>query len=452
MKMLLDEAGNIWHTQAKREERLRTGVKGAHMIMPFQCELCWMRLLEGRDIQAEDTTYVQCLRRANLDAIAGKARSTIISHRGRVRANVLRCKELGKTPSFEPRGPFPNSDCVGMGTAVDILYKSITAKGKIADHVQFDTLRQERSTAAKVYESSPKGMAEGYSFAKGTGKVRPTSCNLQSEWFSDFLRGCEYRMGSDSHANKAVSIKAMVEVLKRIKRDADQAEDEETKNQLYKVGAYLAVVTVCSLRGHEGFYADLHGLLKYIEKGKVGVMPEDLEQHFSEDDAANLPHVVVCLRGKFKSENNEDYHIICLANTTRSGIQLRWWIEKLLSIASSEGRDAGPAFASKAGDLASSTDYDAVFRDYLKQVQNETNLIQDDHDIDIHYGISRTPRKSAETRAKQAKLDDSLQDAMNRWRTFENAKGGRPKFKQTRDLYADAVAYMALTWSYSYAL
>jgi hypothetical protein len=452
MKMLVDEAGNVWHTQAKREERLRTGVKGAHMVMPFQCELCWMRLLEGRDIEPEDTTYNQCLRRANLDAMAGKAKGTIDSHRGRIKANLLRCKELGKTPTFEPRGPFPNYDCVGMGTAVDIIYKSITAKGKICDYVQVHTLRMERSTATKVYESSPKGMTEGYSFAKGTGRIRPTSCNLQSEWFSDFLRGLEYRMGSESRSNRAITMKAMKEVLTRIKRDAESAETSEEGNQLYKVGAYLALITTCSLRGNEGFYTDLLGLRKYILKGKDGVIPDDLNQNFSEDEAASLPHVVVCLRGKFKSENNEDYHIMCVANKTRSGIELRWWIEKLLSITTDEGRDAGPAFASRAGNLASSTDYDAVFRVYLKQVQSDTNLIQDDHDVDMHYGISRTPRKSAETRAKQAKLDDSMQDAMNRWRTFENARGGRPKFKHTRDLYADAVAYMPLTWSYSYAL
>jgi len=452
MKTLLDEAGNVWHTQAKREERLMIGVNGAHIVIPFQCELCWMRLLEGRDIQPEDTTYYQCLRRANLDAIAGKAKSTIVKHRNSVKANLLRCKELGKTPSYEPRGPFPSYDCVGMGVAVEMLYKSLSAKGKIEEHVQFDTLRHERSTATKIYESSPKGMLEGYAFAKGTGKIRPTSCNLQSEWFGDFLRGLEYRMGAESRANRAISMKAMVEVLERIKRDADYEEDVDAKNHLHKVGAYLALVTTCSLRGHEGFYADLHGLRKHIDKGKYGVIPENLNQHFSEDVAVNLPHVVISLRGKYKGQNEEDLHIICVANETQSGIEMRWWIEKLLAITDEEGRVSGPAFASKAGSLASSPDYDAVFRDYLKQIQNETNLIQDDIDVDLYYGISRTPRKSAETRAKQAKLDDSLQDAMNRWRTFENAKGGRPRFKQTRDLYADAVAYMSLTWSYSYAL
>ena len=43
-----DEQGNPWYKQAEREERINYGIAGAHVVMPFQCECCWMKVLEGR--------------------------------------------------------------------------------------------------------------------------------------------------------------------------------------------------------------------------------------------------------------------------------------------------------------------------------------------------------------------------------------------------------------------
>jgi hypothetical protein len=43
--------------------------------------------------------------------------------------------QIDKTPAYHPRGPFPRGDPVGMSLAVDMLLKSIVAKGRILDHV-----------------------------------------------------------------------------------------------------------------------------------------------------------------------------------------------------------------------------------------------------------------------------------------------------------------------------
>jgi len=47
-----------------------------------------MRNLEGRDLMEGDEAYVMCIRRAQLDAMAGKSHWTIESHQGEVVANV----------------------------------------------------------------------------------------------------------------------------------------------------------------------------------------------------------------------------------------------------------------------------------------------------------------------------------------------------------------------------
>jgi hypothetical protein len=43
-----------------------------------------------------------------------------------------------------------------------------------------------------------------------------------------------------------------------------------------------------------------------------------------------------------------------------------------------------------------------MFRKYLKTVQEETDLIPDDQNVDVLYSVLRTPRKTATTRIERA--------------------------------------------------
>ncbi len=47
-----------------------------------------------------------------------------------------------------------------------------------------------------------------------------------------------------------------------------------------------------------------------------------------------------------------------------------------------ERREQGPAFATPDRKLALSLDYDAMFQRYLVQVQEDTSLIPEDHDVE----------------------------------------------------------------------
>ena len=110
----------------------------------------------------------------NLDAMLGKPPLTIRSHRRETLAALRNADSIGKTPAYHPRGPFPVGDYVGMSLAVDMLVKSLVAKGRILDHVQFSTLRKMRSNYTKNWESSPHGVMEGAAFANGKYRVRQT--------------------------------------------------------------------------------------------------------------------------------------------------------------------------------------------------------------------------------------------------------------------------------------
>ncbi len=52
--------------------------------------------------------------------------------------------------------------------------------------------------------------------------------------------------------------------------------------------------------------------------------------------------------------------------------------KKLIAACETEGRERGPAFAMPDGRLALMVDYDAMFRRYLVQVQEDRSLIPED--------------------------------------------------------------------------
>ncbi len=141
MPAILDEAGNAWHKEEEQRRRMMEGVDGSHLCIPFQCKLCWYCNLEGRDpVPGQDDVYLTCICRVNINAMLGKSPLTIRAHRQDLERAVSTALTFGKMPAYHPLGPFPMVDQVGMSLAVDILLKSLVARGKLVKHVQFATL------------------------------------------------------------------------------------------------------------------------------------------------------------------------------------------------------------------------------------------------------------------------------------------------------------------------
>jgi hypothetical protein len=165
MTAIVNEAGNPWHKEEDRQHQMMQGVEGSHLCIPFQCDLCWYRNIEREDPTGRDTLYVTCIRQANLDATLGKSPLTIRAHRHETLAVLKNANRIGKKPALHPRGPFPMAVEVEMSLAVDMLLKSLQAKGRILDHVQFATLRKMRGLYTKNDKLLPAGVKEGAAFA-----------------------------------------------------------------------------------------------------------------------------------------------------------------------------------------------------------------------------------------------------------------------------------------------
>ncbi len=181
------------------------------------------------------------------------------------------------------------------------------------------------------------------------------------------------------------------------------------------------------------------------------LFPLDKSMLLTEEMCRNLPHMTVCLLGKFKRETGADHHLITIANETVSGLEPCWWIEKLVAVCELEGRVHGPTFATPEGILALSVDYNSLFRRYLMQVQEDTNLIPEDQEIESCYSTNRTPQKTTVTHIERAGFGEEFIDRMNRWRTRDQSKG-RFIRRRMNTHYAEAMLLAPMTWLGSYFL
>jgi hypothetical protein len=125
--------------------------------------------------------YVE--RRANLDAMGGRAVSTIEGHAAAVKRTIQNSRLIRKTPTIPHRGPMPLADNLGMGMAVDMLYSSLLAKPQLKGEsfIQFDSMQCPRATFTTAWESSPSGIEEGATFVTGAMRVTVTTCPTQQK-------------------------------------------------------------------------------------------------------------------------------------------------------------------------------------------------------------------------------------------------------------------------------
>jgi hypothetical protein len=170
------------------------------------------------------------------------------------------------------------------------------------------------------------------------------------------------------------------------------------------------------------FLTDLSGLRKYIQG----------------DTSPNLPpHVIIPLLGRFKGEIGSRYHLTPMAAKTRSGIDVKVLVERLVEQKTLEGHSNGLAFGNSKGNVAQASYYEVQTLDRLQMIQNKVpNIIPADILVHEEYGISRSFQRGATSEARARDVTPEDIDSINRWRTFEDAKG-RCLRQSMRDHYSD---------------
>jgi hypothetical protein len=81
--------------------------------------------------------------------------------------HLSNCEAMGIVEPYEPRGPYPVQDAVGMKTACSLLIQSLDP-GKNADTIQYETMQKLRLHMSNFVHTTPSGL--GSTFIADNGK------------------------------------------------------------------------------------------------------------------------------------------------------------------------------------------------------------------------------------------------------------------------------------------
>ena len=441
-----NEAGAVWRRE-KDKDRFMSARDGDMWAAPFQCDDCWFVNLEKKEACSEslvDQRLLGYIRRVNLDILWSREPGTVAASCSQLSKIMRLCDDLGMRRLELPVGPWPVEDNVGFRLAIIILRAS-QAKGRNSkDYTQFDTIRRIRSGYSNTYENSYMGNRAVLAFRGETGKAyKYTNSQTESRLFVKFMRGLEVRMGRMVKSNVGLDHKILLVICRNLDKElGDPTVDWTRKRTVIMTGAYFMVCFGASLRGNEGFYLERSSLVNMIRDGGSIIEVEE-----------GVSHVCAPLLGRFKTETGEDKHVAVISSISKSGLQFRLWVERLVWLLLREGNtNVGPAFCKRNGTMLRSYEMDWEFHKALKIVQLERiDLIPDDVDVTSLYGTYRSLRRGSTTRATEAGVGPTTLDLINRWSKFEKNRGGKPHMSM-REHYLEIKLVLKRLLVYSQAL
>ena len=233
-------------------------------------------------------------------------------------------------------------------------------------------------------------------------------------------------MGQKWMPNKAFSTPLLKRFIREIEEQIAQSTDDDEIHEWIVFPAYITTCYVISLRGNEGFFLDLDGLVRHWTK-------------------IEKDHIIFALLGTIKGERHDLAHLIPCINKTSSGIPVRNIIERLIKHKQKFGFVDGSAISDSKGVLFSSQDMDdkillllllKIYDDLpdlfpveiVAMVNRPTN--HREAILKKYYSSFRTLQRTSNSRALE--MNDILKqddiDIVNRWRSKEKANGKRPNY------------------------
>jgi len=426
--------------EEKDKMRFLAARDGDHLVTPFQCELCHFHNIMERDPQdnlASDVRLLKLFRRASLDAFWCSEPKTVAGTLREARRGLRIASSLGfRSKLFTPLGPYPLEDSFGMRAAVVMLEVSLNP-GINDDTVQYGTVRKFRSAFSNIHKASKEGQ-QGSVMMKDTNKMFISTCVTDGLFFEKFTKGCHKRMGDIVKPDRALSVDILVAIYSLLEDDWGRVMSLRERWELALEGCFYALSFVCALRGEEVPLANLAGI----------------REHLVESGAFKIPHVVVALLGRFKNEyGDSNYHLLPIVNVTRSGLEPRKWIERAVVMCEQMGYVRGPVFKDlETGERLKASVFEPRFFQRLGVIQNtRLDLIGAGVDIEDQYGVSRSFRRGATSRAADMLLPPDVTNANNRWRSVENA-GAKQTSMTMRDHYTDVRLALNLLLQFSSAM
>jgi hypothetical protein len=348
----------------------------------------------------------------NLDAFWSSATATVHGNRDKIKMSLRMSRLVGLSGPYNHDGPLPSYDHCGYEIAIEILLYS-RRQGKYSKkNLQFDTIRKLRTAYSNHVRASSQANQEATSLGDVKGNYQRFSSDpCGSFWFYRFMKGMKCRMGQDSRPNKAMSVDLLLRVLEETDLKIDEAVSSRDQNRWIVFHTYAVVSYVLSLRGKEGLLLDLEGLHRYWESGDGS-------------------YLVVTLQGTVKGESNDRDHLLPCVKVTKSGIDVKASLARLMAHKTSIDAIDGPAISDEKGRSYSTKDMTDSFQEILEDLfDTERHLFPPDitskEVLHEKYQAFRSFRRTSDTRAAEMEVSSSDVDIVNRWESVEKAQGRR---------------------------
>ena len=412
------------------------------MGVPFECDLCHFRNMNGRspaygDKKDYDTLMV--IRRANLDACWARETRTVTSNLGRIRRDYLDATTMFNIGNPLPYLPNPEmKDRVGMAPAIMVLSSSLR-DGKYTPQVQYETVRKTVTWYGNVWDAGTEYngvMAQGAVDKGEKDNDYISTCPTKAKWFKRFMRGVRLRMGMIRYQNEALTSDMVLAICNLAERDWTEATDESEKERIEETVAFMLLGFGAALRGEEVPLVTVDGLLHFWEETR--------------DDPSD-PFIMATLYGRFKGETGERWHCLPICDNNRSGIPFRRWIGRLLNRRrKADGVHETGWLFEKDGRRGRLADYDDGFVEYIERVHAGQPELFSKGTLLYMFSLWRSPRRGAVLETT-GRVDITIVNLMNRWRIKEGAKGSAPglTMRQTYTQVRDTLSQLKL---YSKAL
>ncbi len=122
-------------------------------------------------------------------------------------------------------------------------------------------------------------------------------------------------------------------------------------------------------------------------------------------------YMMITLKGRFKREVDERWHIAPICDKTQSGIPVRLWMECIMyRQVRVQGRTLGWLFEEKPGKLAKFGHYQEYFRSLVERVREDDSLW-------------RSLQRGAVLKTTYHKVDVQVIELINHWCKKEAAQG-----------------------------
>ena len=415
---------------------------GDHLFAPFECDFCLFFRIKGRSAKPDDPSDKELLtfiRRAQLDVFWSRRPGTVKALLGlyKEQAHVGShfCMEM-----FDEPGPYPANYNCGVVAAVGILWRS-RRKGRDEEFLKFSSTRKARAVYSNMYRASAVCWEQALVWRTEKGRHVTTGGPTDSEWFHMFMSGYYSRVGYRRNPDAAISISLMIKLQESLELEwrtvqAANSPDHRRLRTIAEEAVWYLLSYCASLRGFEVpkiVYSELRTQIQK-EKGKDG----------------SPPHIGVPLRGRFKARVNATQKLlIFVAYETASGLKPGRWVTRLIECLEHAGVKGGWLFQDKDGSQQKMADYHEPFYSRLNRLQEEhPSLFPPETDVYADFGLARSFRRGATTRAQNAGVPAADIDWINRWNT------GGEEFAQgpMRVQYSDHKQLLNLFLRFSRAL